>query len=186
MRAKASVTLEAAFMMPIVLFIIVSIIYLSFYLHDFCRMRGITDGVIHKAALNLKHEADIETGRVNYDDINKGLASRIFEGSDVKEKEIEDYINRLLSKGLISTKITKVNVTKSILNLTIRVEGGFELPLRGLLWIFPFNNTLVVEAKSAYHYPADSVRMSEVILDIGAKIKGLDKIKESIEKIIPK
>ena len=59
MKAKASFTIEAVFIMPIVLFTVVSIIYISFYLHDYCRMQGITDMVLHKAAMNLKHEADI-------------------------------------------------------------------------------------------------------------------------------
>jgi hypothetical protein len=185
MKARASVTLEAVFMMPLVLFIMVFIIYLSFYLHDFCRIRGITDGVLHKATMNLKHEADIETGRVNYSEINKGLVSRIFEGSDIKENEIEEYIIRLLSKGLISTSITEVNVSKKALNITIRVEGGFKFPLQRLSWIIPLDKSLVVEAEAAYHYPADSVRISEVILDTGSKIKGLDKLKESIGRILP-
>jgi hypothetical protein len=44
---------------------------------------------------------------------------------------------------------------------------------------------LVVKAKSAYHYPANFIRVSEVILDTGSKIKGYDKIKETISKLIP-
>lgn len=185
MKIKASFTIEAVFIMPIVLFTMVFIIYLSFYLHDYCRIRGITDGSLHKAAMNLKHEADIDSGRVNYDEINKGLLSRIFENSDSKETEIENYISKLLSKGLIATRITDVHVSKKLLNISVRVEGSFKFPLRSLQWIISFDKAMVVEAKSSYHYPADSVRISEVILDTGSKIKGFDKIKESIGKLLP-
>ncbi|TAH73875.1 MAG: hypothetical protein EWM47_02075 [Anaerolineaceae bacterium] len=185
-KIKASFTIEAVFIMPIVIFAIIFIIYLSFYLHDYCKMQGITNGVLHKATMNLKHETDIGTGKVNYDEINKGLISQIFESSDSKEKEIEDYTIKLLSKSLIATKITDVHVSKGILNLSIKVEGKFQFPLKGLLWIIPFDKTLLVEIKSAYHYPANSIRLSEVILDTGSKIKGFDKIKESIEKLMPK
>lgn len=186
MKVKASFTIEAVIILPIVLFTMVFIIYLSFYLHDYCKIRGITDGVLHKAAINSKHEADIEKGRVNYDEINKGIFSRMLEGSTIKEKEIEAYTNKLLSRGLIATRITDVNVTMKAMSLTARVEGDFMFPFRGLQWIIPLDKALIIEAKSAYHYPADSVRMSEVILDTGSRIEGLDKIKEGIEGIIPK
>ncbi len=185
MKTKASFTIEAVFIMPIVLFTMVFIIYLSFYLHDHCRILGITDGALHKASMNLKHEANIITGRVNYNEINNGLVSRIFDNSNYQEKEIENYINKLLSKGLIATEIREVNATKGTLNISIRVEGNFKFPLKGLQWIISSNNNLLIEAKSAYHYPADSVRISEVILDTGSKIKGFDKIKESIGKLVP-
>lgn len=185
MKIKASFTIEAVFIMPIVLFTMVFILYLSFYLHDYCRIRGITDGALHKASMNLKHEADIITGRVNYEEINNGLISKIFEKPASKEKDIENYINKLLSKGLIATEITDVNASMGILNLSVRVEGSFNIPLKGLQWIISSDNTLLVEAKSSNHNPGDSVRISEVILDTGSKIKGFDKIKESIEKLLP-
>jgi hypothetical protein len=184
MKAKASFTIEAVFIMPIVFFTVVSIIYISFYLHDYCRMQGITDMVLHKAAMNLKHEADIGTGKVDYDEINRGLLSQIFKKADNKEKEIDNYIRELLSKGLIATDITNVHVSKGVLELSIRVEGSFMFPLKGLQWVIAFDNTLVAEAKSTYHYPANFVRISEVILDTGSKIKGFDKIKESIGRLI--
>lgn len=184
MRLKASFTIEAVFIMPIVLFTMVFIIYLSFYLHDYCKIRGITDGVLHKASMNLKHQTDVASGRVNYDEINNGLLDRIFGNPDSKEMEIENYISRLLSKGLIATEITDINATKGTLNLSIRVEASFKFPLKGLQWIISSDRTMLVEAKSAYHYPADSVRLSEVILDTGSKIKGFDKLKESIGRLL--
>lgn len=184
-QTMASFTIEAVFIMPIVLFTIVSIIYLSFYLHDYCKMQGVVDGVLHKIAMNIKHEADIGSGRVNYDEINKGLTSQIFGNSDSKEDEIEDYTARMLSKGLIATSITNVHVSRNILDLSIRVEGEFQFPLKGLIWITSLDDTLAVEAKSAYHYPANFIRISEVVLDTGSKIKGFDKIKDSIGKLIP-
>lgn len=185
MKTKASLTVEATFIMPVVLFIIVFIIYLSFYLHDYCKINGLVDVTLHKASMNLKHDADIATGRVNFNEIDRSLIDRIFADSDSKEEEIEDYIRMLLSRGLLATDITEVKATKGALSLTIRVEGRFKNPFKGLQWLIPSNN-LLVEAKAANHYPADSVRISDVVLDIGSKIKGFDKLKEGIGKLIPK
>lgn len=185
MKIKASFSIEAVFIIPIVFFTIVSIIYLSFYLHDYSKIQGIADGVLHKAVMNNKQGADISTGRVNYEEINRGLVSQIFGGTESKEHEIENYLASILSKSLIVTRITNIDVTKNILDLSIRVEGEFQFPLKGLQWLSSLDNTLVVEAKSAYHNPANFIRISEVILDTGSKFKGFDKIKETIGRLIP-
>lgn len=184
-KVKASFTVEAAFILPMVLFTIVFIVYLSFYLHDYCKIQSIVDGVIHKAAMNIKHEMDIDSGRVNYDELNKGLLSQVFEKLDVKENEIQIYTGRLLSKGLIITKITDIHVSKDILDISIRVEGEYQFPIKGLQWLISLDNTLAVEAKSAYHYPANFIRISDVILDTGSRRKGFDNLKETIGKLIP-
>ena len=184
-KVDASFTVEATFILPMVLFTMVFIIYLSFYLHDYCRIQNIVDGVAHKVAMNIKHEADIDSGRVNYDELNKGLLSQVFEEPDAREADIKNYIGRLLSKGLIITRITDIHVTKDILNLTIRVEGEYQFPIKGLGWLIALDNHLTLEREAAFHYPANFVRISDVILDTGSRIKGFNNLKETIIKLIP-
>lgn len=182
---KAGFTIEAVFITPLVFFIVVFIIYESFYLHDICKIRGTTNMAIHKATINLKHEADIWTGKVDYNEINKGLITSIFGNGDTKERDIENYIRRQLSKGLLATNIVDVHASKGSFELSIKVEGKFLFPLKGLIGLINLDTSLLVEAQSSYHYPADFVRISEVILETGSKIKGFDKIKDSIGSIMP-
>jgi hypothetical protein len=144
-----------------------------------------TDLVLHKAILNHKQVADIGTGKVNYDEINKGIFSKIFRNSNEEERDIENYLSSLLSKGFFATRISDVHVSKETSNITIRVEGTFQIPLKGVQRMISGDKNLVVEAKAAYHNPADTVRISEVILDTGSKIKGFDKLKEKIGRLIP-
>lgn len=185
-KIKASFTVEASFVMSIVLFTIIFIIYLSFYLHDYSVMKGITDGVLYKSTLYLKHEADIGTGKVDYDKICKGIFSQVFGKVDAQECEIENHLSYLLSNRLLVTRISDVSVSKGILNISIRVEGTIHIPIKGVQRIFSGDRALVVEVKAPYHKPANSVRISEVILDTGSKIKGYNKLKETVEKLTPK
>lgn len=185
-KTKASFTLEATFVMSIVLFTMVFIIYLSFYLHDYSKVKAITDAVLHKATLNHKHEADIESGKINYDEINKGILRQMFGTEEKKEKETENYLRSLLSNSLLITKINDIQVSRDLRSISIRVEGSFWLPLRGIQKIFSGHSKLIIETDASYHYPADTVRMSEVLLDTGRKIKGIDKLKEIVEKLIAK
>ena len=107
-RVNASFTIEAVFIMPIVIFVIVSIIYISFYLHDYNRMYCVTDRVLHKAVLSVKHESDIETGKLNYDEIKKqGVFYQMLGISDTREEDIEGYLMKKLSDGFFATRITE-------------------------------------------------------------------------------
>lgn len=184
-KIKASFTIEAVFVMPILLFTIVSIIYLSFYLHDYCRLQGVTDHVLHKATLNLKHEADIKTGRVNYDEINKGIFSKSLEGSDNKERDIETYLGQLLSKGFLASRVTDVQVSIRLQQVFIKVEGKFVSPIKGVQGIISSGKPMAIKVKATHHNPSDTVRMSEIILDTGSKIKGFDELKDKLGKLLP-
>lgn len=185
-KVKASFTVEAVFVMPIVLFTMVFIIYLSFYLHDYSRIQSVTDSVLHKAILYHKHGADIATGRVNYEEINQGLVSRIFNKSGTTAADVEAYLRKRLSDCFLATEIKEVRVTKGVLSISARVEGKFKCPFRGVLKMLSFDKSLVFEAKSAYHNPAESVRISEVILDTGSRVKGFDdELKEKLGKLLP-
>lgn len=185
-KVRASFTIEAVFVLPIVLLTIVSIIYLSFYLHDYNRIQVITDQVLHKATFNLKHEAHIGTGKVNYESIkNQGVIYQLLGIPDSKKNDIEDYLMMKLSRGLFATKITDVHVQSSKLYITIRVEGKFLVPIKGLRSFFPSDKAMIVEAKAAYHNPAEVVRISEIVLDTGSKIKGMKELKEKIGKLLP-
>lgn len=184
-RVKGSFTIEAVFVLPTVIFTMVFIIYLSFYLHDYCKIQGMADHVLNKAALNIKHKSDIITGEIYYDDINKGVFTRLFEGKEKAEGEIEDYLYAELSTGLFATKINEVSISAKITHITIMVKGRFQMPIGGVPLLSSFDRLLKVEADALYHYPGDVVRMSEVILDTGTKIKGFDKLKEIIEELLP-
>lgn len=185
-NAQASLTIEAVLVIPVVLLTIVSIIYISFYLHDYNRMQGITDRVLQKLILNIKHESDFETGKVHYEKIkDKEVFYQFRSISDNKTKEIENYLINKLSELLFATKITDVEVDVSRLRTSIKVEGEFQSPVKGLLQVFYSKRNLIVKVSSSNHNPAESVRISEVILDTGSKIKGSEELKGKIKSLIP-
>lgn len=185
-KVYGSFTIEALLIMPLVLFTILSIMYLSFYLYDFCKIQGLTDLVLHKAILNLKHEADIETGEVFYQVIgNQGVFYQLSGISHSKKQDIESILSKKLSKGLLATRITDIEVSANLFQLVIRIKGEFQIPIKGLAQIISIDRSFKVEAKAALHNPADAVRISEIILDMGSRIKGLSELKEKISMILP-
>ncbi|HKL80100.1 MAG TPA: TadE family protein [Mobilitalea sp.] len=184
-KIKGSFTVEATLLMPIVLFVIISLIYLSFYLHDKSRIEGTVDKALLKASMTLKHEADIETGAVNYEGINnRGVFYLLMGSTNAMEKDIQTFLEQELSGGLLSTEITKVIVTAGKLKVSIDVEGEFEIPIKGVRDYFNPNPKLVIKVNCPIHNPAEILRISEVILDTGKKIKGMEALKEKLDKLL--
>lgn len=183
-KVHGSFTIEAVFVMPIVLFTVVSVIYLSFFLYDYCRIQGIADTILHKGALNLKHEADFETGNVFYEEIgNQGVFYQLSGISDSKIDMIENLLSAKLSKGLLVTKITNIEVSADILKVVIKIEGKLNIPIKGVAQMFSVDRIFMVEVKGKLHNPANTVRISEVILELGSNIKGLDKLKNKVKTL---
>lgn len=179
---RGSITVEAAFVLPIVILTVFALIYLTFYLHDICRIQALTDMTLHKAGITVKHEADIATGEVAYDSINdRGVFYILFGNSEKEEEQIQSYLMQQLKDGLFLTRISGVSVKADKFKIKISVKTVTEVSLPGIRWLFePFSNTIVAGEYSV-HNPAEAIRCTEVILETGSSIKGVDKIKEKLE-----
>lgn len=184
-KIRGSFTVEATLLLPMIIFIIYSMVFLSFYLHDRSRMEGVVDEVLHKGALSAKHEADIVTGRVDYENIgNRGVFYLLTGDTERQEKELSDYLQEISEQGFFLTEITDIRVEVRKLTIKITLEGEFEVPMKGILDFFHPNRKITVEAERGIHDPAEFIRISEVVLDTGNKIKGFEELKGRIDKIL--
>lgn len=181
---SGSITVEAAFVMPIVILAVFALIYLAFYLHDICRIQSVMDLTLYQAGITLKQEADLGTGEVSYDSIgDSGILYLLTGQPEDKEMQIKKYLMQELAYGLFLTKIknTKVEAEKFRIKISITAETKVTLP--GISYLFdPFSNT-VITGEYPIHNPAESIRCMEVILETGSRIKGVDEIKMKIKDI---
>ncbi len=181
---KGSLTVEAALLLPMIVFLICSLIVLAFYLHDRNRMEGLLDEVLMKGALATKHEADVRTGRVEYENIRKrGVLYLLIGDTKQQEQELQEYLRELSDQGFFLTEITDIRVEVSKLKMKITLEGIFEVPLRGILEFFRPDRRMRMAAERRIHDPAEFIRVSEVVLDTGSKIKSIDELKKKMEKV---
>ena len=184
---KGSITVEAAFVMPIVIFTIFALIYLAFYLHDMCRIQGIVDMTLHKVGITVKHEANIVTGDISYEDISeRGVFYLILGNTEEEENQIQQYLQQGLSKGLFLTKISSVYVDLGKFKLTAKVEAETKVSLPGVKYLFDPLFSRKITGEYPVHNPVESIRRAEVILDTGSKIKGMEELKEKLEGIFGK
>lgn len=184
LRKEGSLTVEAALLMPFILFVVFSLVYLAFYLHDISKIQGIVDDSLKKASFTLKHEADFVTGETSYDNIDKRGVFYLIMGSTESEKEtIQNYLQKKLSKGLFLAKITEIQTKVSKWKITITVDMEICISMKGIMDFFRPISKKRITGTSTVHNPAETIRITEVILDTGQKIKGVEALKEKIEKI---
>ena len=182
---KGSFTVEAAFLMPVIFFLIFSFLYLTFYLHDSNRIQGCLDQTLHRTALLINHDYDFAADKIRYEDINKrGAVYSIIGDTKNLEQEICQYVWNEFSDGLFLTKITGVTIEISRFDIEIKVEAETKISLRGALSFFHPNKMRTIKKKYSIHNPAETIRVSEVILDTGAKTKGVEEWMENIKNIM--
>jgi hypothetical protein len=184
---KASITVEAAFVMPIVILTVFALLYLSFYLHDFCRIQGAIDMTLHRAGLIMKHESELATAKIDYEHIKDQEIFDLWqEDSKEEEQELQVYLRRELSKGLFLTKVADIEVTVESSRLSISVRTNTSISIPWVRELMDSNSHSVISGEYPIHDPAETIRVCEVILDTASQIKGVDELKNKIEEFFRK
>jgi hypothetical protein len=181
---KGSITVEAAFIMPIVIFTIFALLYLAFYLHDMCRIQGTMDKTLHKASLSIKHVTNFKTDEILYEEIsNRGIFYLAFGSTKEDENQIHNYLQQELAKGLFISTISRIVVDVSKTRITSAIEIETKVSLPGIKYIFDSLSNRIIKGEYPVHDPVESIRRAEVVLDTGSKIKGVEELKKKLEGI---
>jgi len=106
---KGSFTVEAALLMPVITFMIISLIYLGFYLHD----KAVTKFAANYMAVRIgqlyANELDINTSQIDYDKLlNRNILSDLNVDIDASLQEVYDYVSKMLNVRLIISDLGDV------------------------------------------------------------------------------
>lgn len=179
---KASITVEATFVMPIIILTVFALLYLSLYLHDLCRIQGTVDVALHRASLIMKHESNLETTEIDYEHIkDEGIFDLRQKNSMDEVKELQAYLRMRLSTGLFLTKIADIEATMKSSKLTLSVRTDTQISIPWVRELMSSNSHSVISEDYPIHDPAETIRVSEVVLDTASQIKGVDELKNKIE-----
>lgn len=171
---------------PIVLFVIMSLIYMSFYLHDTTLIKSIIDEAAVKESMVFRHPSNFVTGEIDYDEINgRSITYSVF-GDLTDEKEVlEKYLLERLNHGLYIVDVKQINIDVNHSKTEIKVEVNMEIPLKQVREFF--GGTSIgknIKSVAPMYYPAEYARRVEVIYDTSSKIKGFDQLIEKLRKFI--
>lgn len=178
---KGSIVVETALIFPIIFLTVVALIYMCLFLYEKFYLQFLADLVAERGATTWGNfKKDISLGYVSKDDLNAGgLYWRLFDlNRDKKEENLRDYLNRKLNplKVLNPHYISNVEVVDCISykKLIVTVQADYRLPLGKILQKFGLSNgyyTISARAESVINEPAEFIRNTDFIVDLGKEIE---------------
>lgn len=181
---EGNFTVEASFIMPIVVFIVLTLIFLGYSLYDQCRWEeSLQDGLL-LANKWVLHPTEFSTGKQDLDRINeRGVFFRFFNGPEGGKELFENFV---LSGGE-KAFITQAEFSESDIKLDgVHYEMVTSRRIPDILIEFSSVVPQQSEGLIRLHHPAELVRGYAALDEIVEGTKGLSKLKEEIKDLIKK
>jgi hypothetical protein len=185
---KGSYTVEAALLLPTILIIIISLLYLSFYLHDVSKLQGIINDTILKSKMLINNETDLNTGLINYDIyMERGIFYSMNHDILQKEEQIYTYLQNKLKKGFFITRAIDIKVDAGLTNIGISVRVKMEYPFRKIQQIFDSGGTFAtIQNESEVHNYTEFIRIFSVFMGVSEKVGIVHNALLKLQKLLNK
>jgi len=182
-KAEGNYTLEAAILLPLILFIITALLYTALLLHDWKSAMGAVHLITMEGEAVARKSMEPVTGSIDYE---KYLSRGIFEGTrdyTREETELEGVLTKYIEdKGFItSIEDLKVELTSKGIRIYIYLE--FNLPITGISKLFKKSGTdYKYEDYKSFDIQPEFIRVFRIMMDTGENLPGADTILSSLKK----
>lgn len=188
MIKKAFFTVEAAFVLPLVFYTILFLLNYSFYSHDRTKLQAVGEEVALKAASYITYQVDMDLGALREEDyLSKGILYSFGIGREKDEVRVLSYVKETLTRGYWVCEIRdlKVQTTLSKVRITGKLEAVFpSAKLFGILKKDGFTVPFCFEENIFSR--EEKTRLLEVSINLGKKIKGVDKVVQKLKELVGK
>lgn len=125
---RGSITVEAVFLIPMIIVIVMIFLWLTFFLHDRLVARSMMHQTLECAGDYFIYGTLPESGDLSESDmINRGIFYGMATLSPGEEERLEEYVKELLNGKLYLYQLEEVSLEKS--GFTLRLEVQFVCPL---------------------------------------------------------
>ncbi len=188
---KGSFTVEAALIIPVVSFVIITLLYIIIFLHDRTCLQAIVNQAVNKTALECIHQVTINGHQpVPYHTKkNKGLYWRLRGKYYYNEADISIYIYKEIKKQLVMKELRDISITcklkrsllGSYVHLTVVKDAKTALkPINQLMKSPNFPLKLCVDSKAYIHEPTEVIRNAHLLTQLLDELN-YDKLKKFIK-----
>lgn len=183
-RKRASFTIEAAFILPLVFYTILFLLSYCFFCHDRSKLQAVGEEVVKKAAAYLTYSIDLNLELRSSKSTSKGLLyPYILEGEEEKN-QILQYAKQRLSQGYFVSEIQDITIDTTRSN--VKVKGTLKA-------VFPGAKLFGILHKDCVRIPfcfeentwkrEERARMFEVAITLGYKIEGVEKAMKKLKEL---
>lgn len=155
-------TVEAVFVIPIVIFVIFALMYLTFYLHDRVRVETIMEKALGKSDFLVLQRGNISGNSCNYEEINEEKNWGYFQGSyEKQEEEIKEYLEGELNKGFFLLDIKDMDCEIDGFAVKIKIEMRETISLNPVKSFWGEEDVFKLERERILHSPEEILRIFE-------------------------
>lgn len=202
-KLQGSLTIEASIIMPIVIFIIITMIYFIFYLHDQAYLKTVANNMSLKASKTILYKGrSIEDGNIDYETaISKHKVSDIYWRFINSHNDTNTIVN-YGKKTIFSTQNNNVfgikekdieisaSVTGNILKkkVKINIKAPFHIPFLFFNLYLNWGKPIIIKvsSKAVIIEPTELIRNMDMITNTAENIKILEKPIKKYYEIIEK
>lgn len=187
MVLPASFTVEAAFIFPIIIFLIVALIQIGFYLHDRIVIEALLHQTVNQAVVQQRNGTSFAEGTLNFQVIAQtGIVDRYFLRTEETQALIDDYIITH-SDNLLMCELRNLQVEVSLTRILVKCELSAVKPLLGIpLKISATLMTTEFNIEETVYRPEEISRMAAAIMITAKKVPGVEETLKKFSKIIEK
>lgn len=183
-KQEASITVEAAFIIPIVIFVIMALIYFTFYLHDRVRLEKVMEHTLGQGNLIVLNRSGLDGIPFSYADINKSENwGYIGESYEKLESQILEHLKEEMKTGFFFLKEEKISCDINAFSIKIKIEMETPISLNPLQSFWKDKQKIILERKRAVHNPEEILRVYEGLQFIIDDTSSFAFIKNHIKKL---
>lgn len=172
--------MEAAFIMPFVIYLLISFIFLAYSMYDNCRMEEAVQNQFLSVNRWMLHETDLTSGEFLYHRINE---RSVFWGLSDEYEELETYLEECLEKDTEKYfRITLSDVNYVLENDCITLNYSEVRNIPEFLFRFFGEIKKVHSKEEGFHCPAEFTRKytvfrellsgNQIFLDLKERLSG--------------
>lgn len=181
-----SFTIEAAYIMPLLVFIILAVVYITIYLHNLTLFQSRMNQAILTAEEVFTYECNPYSGRIDYNSILNRDITSIFSGvSDKKKLLLTEYLNEINREGYIYSHIEGLSISDSMTKISISAEMVMDISIPDMFTAL-YDKLKVTKLTRCRSIPGreEKQRIYSVIKDTVIQIKGVEEILEKVKNLL--
>lgn len=183
-QEKGSITVEMAFVFPMVFFLVLTLCYLTFFMCDKVRLQSMVNTLSEKQAVCVKDHYELGSTRDYSTILEKGVLYYLEDLSAEQalfQEKLENKGKKLLILGEVESVECSVGYSSVEANIVVNVEIGLSM-VKEYFTGTPLQYT--IHAKIPVHNPSEFVRSYTVIGDTIDQIEGASAIKEKLRNLL--
>lgn len=183
-RLNGSITVEAVFVVPVIVFIITAFVFFGMYLHDDTLIVCTMNQACERLNQSVKQPTNYESGVIFYDKMTeKGLLDKYTSAYESEVGCMKKYIKNTLEQRLMVSKIASIEVQKKRDRVHLVVTTKSQISwVQVLRYVSGFQKSRY-EVEGGIYDPSEYARAVSVSLDAVSDTKAMDAVTKVFSKM---